>query len=71
MSAIKRRVDRLEGKTGDETWVYATVSGDWSVERMNAEVTALALAAGKQPPFFFVFIKTGYGAGAPRKAKLL
>ena len=70
MSRIKRRLDRLEGKTGNETRVYATVSGDWSNERMIAEVTALALAAGHKPPFSLVLIKGGYGAGAPREAKL-
>ena len=69
MNAIKRRVDRLEGKTGGVTRVDATVSGDWSDEQLTAEVTALALAAGKKPPFFFVLIKTRYGG--PREAKLL
>ena len=71
MRAISNRVGKLEGIALGATWVGVSVPYYWEAERKLEEATALALAAGTQPPFFFIFVAEHFGPGGPTEARLI
>ena len=54
MSRLEKRVQKLDGGTRTGVDIIARLPVEWSVERADAEVEAIAVANGVEPPFGMV-----------------
>ena len=72
MSRLGKRVEKLEGGVkGGGVSIFATVPYDWPKERINAEVTAIALENGVSLPFGMCFFTADRQSGGEDGVEVL
>ncbi len=71
MSRLEKRVEKLEGGTSAGVDIIARVPVGWLDKRANAEIEAIALGNGAEPPFGRVVIIGSFAAGEGGDAEII